>query len=487
MTVARRVFGYLCLALGAAQAQAPKPDVVCASKPGERSSCPAETSNGVTLVKSTGPAACLLGKTWGYDDKNVWVSGGCSGEFAIGRALPKRFGTYTPGAGFKVVDTESGDLNIKLFTYVRYLNQKGLDGTFTNFFGQTSTVKQRQDVQVNKVLIYFLGWILNPKFRYVAYVWSTNTSQGLVTQVVVAGNLTYAFDPHFTLGLGIASLPGVRSTEGNFPYWLGVDNRLIADEFFRPSYTTGIFAKGNIVRGLDYQVMLGNNLSQLGIDAGQLDNSLNTWSGALVWMPTTGEFGKFGAFGDFDDHQKLATRIGGHYTRSDENRQSQPATDSFDNVQIRLSDGSIVFQPGLFGPGINVTDLTYHMADADAGLKYRGLALEAEYYHRWLNTFRGPGTAGLPSVTDNGYQVQASAMLLPKTLQLYASTSKVFGNYGNPWDARLGVNWYLWKNQGFRWNLEYIQLHRSPVGALSLPYSVGGTGPTFNLNLQVNF
>jgi hypothetical protein len=39
----------------------------------------------------------------------------------------------------------------------------------------------------------------------------------------------------------------VRSTEGQFPYWLGVDDRLTSDEFFRGSYTTGFWLKGEIV------------------------------------------------------------------------------------------------------------------------------------------------------------------------------------------------------------------------------------------------
>src|SRR3569832_798357 len=56
--------------------------IVCASKPGEREQCAADTSAGVVLVKSTGAAACLLGKTWGYYDKNIWVADGGSGEFA---------------------------------------------------------------------------------------------------------------------------------------------------------------------------------------------------------------------------------------------------------------------------------------------------------------------------------------------------------------------------------------------------------------------
>lgn len=521
----------ICLAAAPSWAQiANQPTsrvVVCESKPGERQACAADTSSGVALVKSPDRGACLLGKTWGYDDTSVWVSGGCSGEFVLGLpapqpasqttvqttpvptqqpappptlpptpvpagqpteqpAPPKYFGKYTPNRGYKLVNTEKGDLNVKLYTYVRYLDQKQLDPSYTDSFGNTSAVQQRQDIQVNKVIIYFLGWILSPKFRYFTYVWTTNVSQGQSAQVIVAGNLTYSFNDHFNLGVGIASLPGVRSTEGNFPFWLPIDNRSIADEFFRPSYTTGIFANGTIVHGLEYHIMLGNNLSQLGIDAGQLDNGLNTWSGALVWMPTTGEYGD-GRYGDFEDHQQLATRLAVHYTRSDENRQSQPATDSFDNVQIRLSDGNSIFKPGLFGPGINVEDVTYHMLDLDAGLKYRGFSLAGEYYRRLLDNFRGSGTTGLANIGDNGFQLQGSAMVLPRTLQLYAATSMIFGNYGNPWDARLGINWFPWKVQEVRANFEYIQLHRSPVGGLSLPYPVGGNGPVFDLNLAVNF
>ena len=208
------------------------------------------------------------------------------------------------------------------------------DDTYTDAFGKTIDVKQRQDLQLNKVNIYFQGWIMDPKFRYVAYVWTSNTSQGQGAQVVVGGSLTYAFNPHATVGVGINALPGVRSTEGSSPFWLGVDNRLLADSFFQPSFTTGVFARGAIVPGLRYSVMLGNNLSQLGVDAGQLGNDFRTFAGSLAWMPTTGEFGASSQFGDFEGHDALATRIAGHYTRSDEDRQSQPNTEAIADLGV---------------------------------------------------------------------------------------------------------------------------------------------------------
>src|ERR1700752_524197 len=65
--------------------------VTCSSKPGERSSCAADTSKGVVLLRSAGEAPCLLGKSWGYDQTSVWVSDGCSAEFVTGAAVePER-------------------------------------------------------------------------------------------------------------------------------------------------------------------------------------------------------------------------------------------------------------------------------------------------------------------------------------------------------------------------------------------------------------
>ena len=67
------------------------------------------------------------------------------------------------------------------------------------------------------------------------------------------------------------------------------------------------------------------------------------------------------------------------------------------------------------------------------------------------------------------------------------SGSKVFGEYGDPWDFRLGVNWFPWKNTVVRMNAEYLELNRAPVGALSLPFPVGGNGSVFQSNFMVYF
>ncbi len=82
-----------------------------------------------------------------------------SREEAVKKPAPK----YIPNQGFLLVDGEKGQIYMRLFSYVRYLNQKGLDPTYIDFFGNAKTVKQREDIQLNKFFLPFSGWFLTPE------------------------------------------------------------------------------------------------------------------------------------------------------------------------------------------------------------------------------------------------------------------------------------------------------------------------------------
>lgn len=201
-----------------ASAPAPAARISCASEPGSRTHCAADTSQGIALVTSSGNTSCLLGKTWGYDDTGIWVSDGCSGEFIEGHATEqpakKKPMEHIPNQGFLLYSGDEGEIYLRLFTYARYTNQLNLKPTYVDAFGNTHTVQRRQDVELTKWFSPFSGWFLTPKFRYYLYVWSNNAAQGQPAQTVGAGNISYAFNRFVTFGTGITSLPSTRSTSG---------------------------------------------------------------------------------------------------------------------------------------------------------------------------------------------------------------------------------------------------------------------------------
>jgi hypothetical protein len=120
-------------------------------------------------------------------------------------------------------------------------------------------------------------------------------------------------------------------------------------------------------------------------------------------------------------------------------------------------------------------------------MKYRGFALEGEVFYRWLDNFRTETPLYIDKLVDKGAQLKTSYMMLPKTLQLYANGSKIYGEYGDPWDAGIGFNWWPFNKRGFRINSEVIYLRHSPVGYSSLPYSVGSNGWVFVVNTELAF
>jgi Protein of unknown function (DUF3011) len=56
----------------------------CESSEGHDSSCPADTSRGILLERQLGGGECVLGKTWGWDGRGVWVRRNCRGDFRVG-------------------------------------------------------------------------------------------------------------------------------------------------------------------------------------------------------------------------------------------------------------------------------------------------------------------------------------------------------------------------------------------------------------------
>ena len=58
-------------------------NVYCASDDGGRELCPVDARRGVRLIRQRSGSPCILGQTWGYGPRGIWVDRGCRADFRI--------------------------------------------------------------------------------------------------------------------------------------------------------------------------------------------------------------------------------------------------------------------------------------------------------------------------------------------------------------------------------------------------------------------
>ena len=165
----------------------------------------------------------------------------------------------------------------------------------------------------------------------------------------------------------------------------------MADEFFRASFTTGIFAERHPLSetlGVTSS-MLGNNLSQLGVDAAQLGDSIDTFSRCARCGRRTASSSTASATLSKARTLQSARFGSAFHLQSNEDRQSQPGQEDPENSIIRLSDGTPLFQPNAFNTGGRINEARYQYAGGRRGCQEeRPGRLEGEYYFRcaWITS-----------------------------------------------------------------------------------------------------
>ena len=153
-------------------------------------------------------------------------------------------------------------MKFNLNTQVRYLNTTDSEKTFTDHLGVVREVNTRNDITGNRTMFILGGYIFDKRLRYSSTVW---TSAGAAS-IVVAGTIGWQFNNAITLTGGYTGVPGSRSLVNTFPFFTASD-RSMADNFFRPGFTQGIWANGEIAKGLNYLLFIGNGLNTLNITA----------------------------------------------------------------------------------------------------------------------------------------------------------------------------------------------------------------------------
>jgi hypothetical protein len=430
-------------------------DVSIAGKPnGADASVPAANANTARVVNPTTPAAQPA-------------------TAAAPQPNPERY-----GQGIVLVQTPDDAkipllVNFNVNTQLRYLNTLNSKETFTDHLGVVRDVHTRNDITVNRAMFILGGYIFDKRLRYSFTVW---TSAGAAS-IVVAGNIGWVFNKHLMLMAGYTGVPGSRSLVNTFPYYTGSD-RSMADNFFRPGFTQGVWATGELSKGLNYQAFIGNGLNTLSISANKIDTHL-LFSGSLWWEPL-GHYAPPGKsvnmYDDYFAEKKTRIRLGTSFTRSKEDRFSNLDQSAPDNTAIYNSDGVLAFSTGAFAPGLTVSNATYSMWAIDGGLKYNGLAINGQYFMRWLNNFVADGPMPVKSTFDHGYELSASYFVVPRKVLLFARGSQVFGQFGNSYEYAGGVKWHFLPTERVWLNTELMRVSKAPYSGAFTPYTAGMNG-----------
>jgi hypothetical protein len=112
----------------------------------------------------------------------------------------------------------------------------------------------------------------------------------------------------------------------------------------------------------------------------------------------------------------------------------------------------------------------------DGGIKYNGLAVNGQYYRRWLSNFVADGPMPVTSTFDQGYELSASYFVTPKEWMIYGRGSQVFGAFGDSYEYAAGVRWYFLPTDRLWLQAELMRVHKSPYGAAFTPYTAGLDG-----------
>ena len=233
------------------------------------------------------------------------------------------------------------------------------------------------------------------------------------------------------------------------------------------------------MKGLNYLVFVGNGLNTLNISADKIDTHL-LFSGSVWWEPL-GAYGEPGKsrnmYDDYFASKKTRIRIGTSFTRSREDRFSNLDQSSPENTSLYNSDGVLTFSTGAFAPGVTVDEATYRMWAIDGGIKWNGLAVNGQYFMRWLDDFVADGPLPLTSTFDHGFELSAGYFVIPKKLHaVWPRLVRSLEQFGNSYEYGGGVKWYFLPTERLWLNAELMRVNKAPYSGAFTPYTAGMTG-----------
>lgn len=392
------------------------------------------------------------------------------------------FATYDKGFAIVPFNKKKNPFDIKINGWIQFrYNGFARDvDSWTDNAGVTRTVRNRNALDIERARLSFKGTALDPRLTY--FYQLDGDTDGRHTVDFFDYWWSWKFSDRFNVQVG------KRKVSGSRQWLLGARrtrfiDRPMANDFFRPDRTIGIWGRGKTGETGSYEVMIGN-----GYRTSNLPNNVTDDQFTFAFSQHFDPYGKFGGqLVDFDYTCDPLIRIGHSFVYSPITSEALGAPNDETDF-LRLADGTRLNQIGALSPGLTVSGVDVYFYGVDLAAKWNGWSVNSEVFLRWLENLEANGALPVDSLMQRGFYVEGGRFIIPKKLDCNFRYSEVNGLVGGGSEYAAGLNWYP-KTDSFKikCSFDVTVLDGSPLNNSSSDILVGDDGTLFRAQFQAEF
>jgi hypothetical protein len=359
----------------------------------------------------------------------------------------------------------------------RYISFSRDTDSWTNNAGVTVPINDRRYFDIERARIIFSGHAFTPKLKYYMQ-FDSDTDSAHVTSML-DGWIGWQYSDDRLVQMGKRKVPGTRQ-------WLltAFDSRMVdrsmANEFFRPSRTTGIWLVRDPNPQTHYELMLGQGYNTEGLTPDEMGNNFAV--AGTIYRDVVGSYGPSRPT-DFEMHEDLAVRMGMSSVASIE---GTPGRELEETDFLRLTDGTRITEKGALAPGVKVTGFDVFLLAFDAAYKYRGWSANGEYFLRSINHL--VANQPVPAVgLQHGFYCEGGFFVVPKRFELNSQYSFVTGDQGSANSYTGGFSYYPRNSQYLKITVVGTYIDGSPTNSTGADILVGDKGFLLRMQWQAVF
>ncbi|MFG0264237.1 MAG: porin [Rhodopirellula sp. JB055] len=351
--------------------------------------------------------------------------------------------------------------------------------SWTDNAGVTRLKEDRSAFDIERARLAIRGHVIDPRLTY--FVQVDGDTDGTHTLDFFDYFWGWQATDRFQIQMG------KRKVSASRQWLLGARHtrfadRPMANDFFRPDRTVGIFGIGKFAEHGHYQIMAGNGYRTANLPNSSTDNRFTF--AATSYVDPAGDFGS--RIVDFENTYAALWRLGHSVVYSPQ--AVQPSGIAYGEANfVRLSDGTRLTQSGAVEPGVSVSNFDVWLYGVDLAWKRRGWSVTSEVFLRWITDLQGDGSIANDGLFQHGFYVEGGKFLISKRWDVNLRYSRVDGEYGAANEYAVGMNWYPLSKPSLKFTLDATQLDGSPLQNTTSDILVGDDGTLFRTQFQAEF